>query len=355
MAAKELAGIRFIVYNFYRLKKDEEEVAESKSIKRFGLSSRAILTRERRGKMKERKWSNWFFAGIGLSFLFLSAKAADKFVQSTWAARPVVIDASAEEWSDDALVSQESPAVDLALRNDAENLYILFIIRDNDFLSTLEATGMSIFIDPLGKKKKDQGLRFFRRRVSADEFIQILERRSQILSEEQKDEIKSKPSYILYDCEILDKKKSVPPESLLAEGVELPTFRYIKQGERSVFEFRIPLGRGGGPGKIQASGGGTFKLGFEWGGLTKEMQAARLARVVAASEKGAERETASESHARGGRTGDFSTGAASAGPSRSGPKKYSFWLDVKLASSVEPGKIVGSSAGRNTHPEHRER
>lgn len=292
--------------------------------------------------MKMGKPANWFLMVSGFSFLFLSAEAADEFVQSAWAGRPVVIDASAEEWSDEVPLSQESPPVDVAVRNDAHNLYLLFIIRDNEFLSTLEATGMTIFVDPLGKKKKDQGLRFFRRQVNPDEFIQIVERRGQVLSEEQKQEIRSKSSYLLYDCEILEKKKSVPPESLLAEGVVLPAFRYVKQGERTVFEFRIPLGLGSGPGKIQIPRDRTFKLGFEWGGLTKEMQAARLARVVAASEKGAERETASESHARGGRTGDFSTGGASSGLSKSGPKKYSFWLDVKLASSIEPGKIAGT-------------
>jgi len=274
---------------------------------------------------------------LGIFALILPAVAADKLVESTWAASPAIIDASAEEWSEQALTSEESPAVDLAFRNDAENLYVLFVIRDNDFLSTLEATGMTIFFDYQGKKKKDYGLRFFRRQITPDLFIQILERRGQVLSEEQKAEIRTKPSYFVNDCEIIEKKKTSPVGKPPVEGLDAPVFRYVKQAERTVLEFRIPLGQKTWPAAIQAGPGGKFKIGFEWGGLTKEMQAARLARAAAASEKGAERETASEDHARGSTTGGFATGGASSGMSKSGPKKYSFWLDVKLALNPEPG------------------
>lgn len=274
--------------------------------------------------------------GVLMVFIFiLPLGAGEEVIESSWAVRPLVIDASGEEWSDVALFSKESPAVDVGIRNDAGNLYLLFVIRDNAFLSTLEATGLTIFLDPRGKKKKDYGLRFFRRQVGPDEFIQVLESRGQALSEEQKEEIRLGPSYILYDCEVIEKKKSLPIANLLAQGVEMPAFRYVKQAERTVFELRIPLGWGSGPGQIEVTASPTVQLGFEWGGLTKAMQAARLAREVTASEKGVERETASESHARGGRSGDFPSGGASSGLSRGQPKKYAFWLNVKLASPPE--------------------
>ncbi|MGQ9673337.1 MAG: hypothetical protein ACUVV5_09420 [Candidatus Aminicenantales bacterium] len=267
--------------------------------------------------------------------LLFPLRAKEKLVQSTWDSGAVIIDASAEEWSDETLSSEEVPPVDLAIRNDANNLYLLFVIRDNDFLSTLEATGMTVFLDPQGRKKRDHGLRFFRRKVNAEEFIQILEGWGQTLSEEQKSEIRSKPRYLLYDCEIFEKKKTLPLESLRAEGLELPTFCYVKQMERTVFEFRIPLSRGIGPGRIQAAAEKTFKIGFEWGGLTREMQEARLARAVAAAEKGVEREIASEDHARGSEMVGFTTSGGSSGLSRTGPKKYSLWVDVILASAPE--------------------
>jgi hypothetical protein len=284
--------------------------------------------------MRDRKNFNQILIVLGIFVLFHPVLAKEKLVQSSWAAQPATIDASGEDWSGVALVSEENAGADLAFRNDADNLYILFIIKNKDFLSTLEATGMTIYYDSLGKKKKDYGLRFFRRQVTPDEFIQILERRGQVLSEEQKEKIRSKPSYLLYDGELIEKKEASPLETPLVAGVVPPTFRYAEKGEMTVFEFRIPLSRESQPGGIGVAAGGTLKIGFEWGGLTKEMQAARLARVAAASEKGVERDTTSEDHARGHETGGFAASGPSSGLSRTSPKKYSFWLDVKLASSV---------------------
>ncbi|MDH7512486.1 MAG: hypothetical protein QHH14_06035 [Clostridiales bacterium] len=284
--------------------------------------------------MRVKKTFNKILIGLGFFAFFNPVLAKEKLVQSTWAAEPAKIDALEEEWSGVALTSEEGVGANLAFRNDADNLYILFIIKNKDFLSTLEATGMTIYYDNLGKKKKDYGLRFFRRQISPDEFMQIIERRGQALSEEQKEEIRSKPSYILYDGELIEKKKISPLDTPLAAGHKPPAFMYARKGETTVFEFRIPLSREIHPAGIGVAAGGTFKIGFEWGGLTKEMQAARLARAAAASERSAERETASEDHARGSETGGFATSSPSSGLSRTGPKRYSFWLDVKLASGL---------------------
>ncbi len=283
--------------------------------------------------MRAKKTFNKVLIVLAVFVLFHPVLAKEKLVQSTWAAEPAKIDALEEEWSGVALISEEGVGADLAFRNDGDNLYILFIIKNKDFLSTLEATGMTIYYDNLGKKKKDYGLRFFRRQITPDEFMQIIERRGQTLSEEQKEEIRSKPSYVLYDGERIEKKKTSPLDTPLAAGLKPPAFRYTRKGEATVFEFRIPLSRDSQPAGIGVAAGGTLKIGFEWGGLTKEMQEARLARAASASERSAERDTASEDHARGSETGGFATGGPSSRLSRTGPKKYSFWLDVKLASS----------------------
>jgi hypothetical protein len=284
--------------------------------------------------MRTRRIFNQIMIALGVFVLFQPILAKEKLVQSTWAAQPATIDALEEEWSGVALTSEESVGVDLAFRNDADNLYILFVIKNKDFLSTLEATGIKIYYDSLGNKKKDYGLRFFRRQITPDEFIQILERRGRVLSDEQNEEIRSKLSYLLYDCELIEKKKISSLETPLAAGLEPPAFRYAKKGETTVFEFRIPLSRENQPGGIGVAAGGRLKIGFEWGGLTREMQAARLAREAAALERERERDTASESHASGSETGGFAPTNPSSGLSRKGLKKYSFWLDVKLAPSL---------------------
>lgn len=283
--------------------------------------------------MKGKKILSYISILLAVFIHFHPGFSKEKLVQSTWTSLPAAIDASGEEWSGDVLASEESAAVDFAFRNDAGNLYLLFIIKDRNFLSTVEATGITIYYNAEGKKKKDRGIRFFKRKATPDELILALERQGQILSEEQKEEIKSKSSYLLYDCELIEKKKVSPIEILPGTESEPPTFKHAKKGEMSVFEFRIPLSQENQPAGIGVGPGGTFKIGFEWGGLTKEMQAARLARTTAASERGVERDTASEDHARGSETGGFATSGPSSGLSRTSPKKYSFWLDVKLASS----------------------
>ncbi len=283
--------------------------------------------------MKGKKILSYIPILLAVFVLFHPGFSEKKLVQSTWTSLPAAIDASEEEWSGEALISEESAGADYAFRNDANNLYILFIIKDKNYLSTLEATGITIYCNAEGKQKKDRGIRFFKRQATPDELILALERQGQVLSEEQKEEIKSRPSYLLYDCELIKKNKVSPIEIPPGFEYEPPTFKHAKKGEMTVFEFRIPLSQENQAAGIGVEPGGSFKIGFEWGGLTKEMQAARLARVAAASERGVESETASENHARGSRSESSSTGASSSGISRTGPKKYSFWLDVKLASS----------------------
>lgn len=270
---------------------------------------------------------------LALCILFLPSPAKEKLVQSSWASLPVAVDGSEEEWSEEPLVSEESAGVDYAFRNDGDNLYLLFIIKGKEFLSTLDATGITIYFNTEGKKKKDHGFRFFKRKATADEIILALENQGRVLTEDQKGEIKSKPSYLLYDYELIEKKKGSAFEMAPGTEYQPPAFKSAQEGEMTVLEFRIPLSQENQPAGIGIEPGGSLKIGFEWGGLTKEMQAARLARTAAAAEKGVERETASEDHARGSESGGFSAGASSSGKAKTSPKKYSFWLDLKLASN----------------------
>lgn len=274
---------------------------------------------------------------LGVFFLFHPGFAEEKVVQSVWTSLPVAIDAREEDWSRETLTSEESVDADFAFRNDAANLYVLFIIRNKDFLSSLEATGITVYFNTEGKTKKNNGIRFFRRMATPDEVILAFERQGQELSEKQKEEIRSNSGYRLYDCELIEKKKVTPIGTARGTEFELPTYKYDSKGDITVFEFRIPLCKENQPAGIGVAQGGAFKIGFEWGGLTKEMQAARIARTAAAAEKGVERETASQDHARGRETGGFSTDAPSSGLGRTVPKKYSFWLDVKLAAGQESG------------------
>ncbi len=284
--------------------------------------------------MKNRKTVCLVLILVALFVISPPAFSQKNIILSRWTDSPAVIDASDEEWQGEALFSEEKAGAEYFLRNDSDNLYLLFIIKDKNFLSSLEGTGITVYFNTEGKKKKDSGLRFFKRIATADEIIQVLESRGQALSEEQKEQLKASPSFFLYDFETIQKKKDDAEEARPDGDSQLPTFKYATKGEMTVFEFRVPLSQEDQPFGIGVEPGGTLKLGFEWGGLTQQMKAARMARAAGTSERSAEGETKSDSHAR-----DSSVSArgvpSSGGIPKAGPKTYSFWIDVRLAESQE--------------------
>ena len=254
------------------------------------------------------------------------SKDKDVIVESTWAAAPVNIDGSIDEWQGDALTLFKKTKVDYAFRNDSENLYVLFIFKDpRNFMSTINETGMTIWLNTEGENKKNYGIRFQIKTVTADNYIAILERMGVPVPEEKKTEIRKKPTYRVFHNEVIDKEGLA---SLIDASTKGPVWNFGGKKEL-IYEFRIPLRRGEGqPVGIGTEPGKSIKVGFEWGGLTDEMKQQRLASQI-------ERGTA----ARGDTgTGDFGRGerGASGGSSldslsRIRAKKYSFWTDVKLA------------------------
>ena len=97
-----------------------------------------------------------------------------------------------------------------------------------------------------------------------------------------------------------------------------------------VYEFRVPLAsRDVHPAGVGSGPGETIKLGFEWGGMTKEMRAAMMGR-----DEMPDQSRVSDEDARGERAQDEGAGSSpSLARSVQGPKQYSFWVDLKLAQA----------------------
>ena len=263
------------------------------------------------------------FLILTISFLGFSK---EKEFKSHWVSSPVKIDGAKNDWAENALASEKKVKVDYAFKNDAENLYVLFIFKDPKYLSSISATGMTFWFNSEGKKKKNYGIKFMQKRISADELISRLEKEKGPLPEEEKKEIRNNPSYLINDTEIINKKSESRSQAYESSEIKPAVFRVMKQQKSLVFEFAISMKRM----KEQAPGmgiepGKKVKVGFEWGGMTKEMKA-EVKRRSAALER---------SRSSGG---DETDNRASAGAGRSvpmgvlsGPKKYSFWVDVQLA------------------------
>jgi hypothetical protein len=261
---------------------------------------------------------------VAAVFLFFSISLpAENIVQSTWTASPPQIDGQSEEWQGDAMAFEKSVGVDYAFRNDGRNLYVLFIFKEPKFLSSIDMTGITLYANTLGKKDKDWGVRFVKKTVNGEQLIDYMEKMGQPLTEERKLELKNKPQFIIFAATAVNKKgEDIFPAGPIQE-IDLPGFRIGRQQNLVLYEFRIPLAsREVHPAGIGTEPGEDIKIGFEWGGMTKEMKETM---------RGQTRGTGTGSDmAKETATGTYE-GSLSTGPG--GPKKYSFWVDVKLAQT----------------------
>lgn len=278
--------------------------------------------------MKRKKMINSLIICSAMLALCAPGISKDVVVQSVWATTPVKIDGSTDDWQGDALTLYKKTKVDYAFRNDSENLYVLFIFKNpRKFMSTINETGMTIWLNTEGENNKNYGIKFQIKTVSADNYISLLERMGMSVPEEKKKEIRKKPTYRVFHNEVIDKEGAA---SLIEATTIGPVWNFGGKKEL-IYEFRIPLRRGEGqPVGIGTEPGKSIKVGFEWGGLTDEMKKERLAKQIEGSTSGrAESGTTLTGERRVSGSGTGSSGLGSF--SRIRAKKYSFWTDVTLA------------------------
>lgn len=257
----------------------------------------------------------------------LVSQAADKEVKSFWASSPLKIDGSFADWSGTPMKFEESVMVDYSFLNDANNLYVLFIFKDKKFLSSIGQTGMTIWINNEGKKKEKYGIKFMKEKIKPDKFISMYEAQKGAIPEDKKEEMRKKPFYLVNKVNVINKKrKKKSPEGEFRPAV----YRYQKQGNMYVYEFAIPLERVSevAPG-VGADPGKGVKVGFEWGGMTKEMKAALMKRRALSSTK------ARSSSRTGDPTRTHRMRSGGAGSLRGRAEKYSFWVDLELAQKEQ--------------------
>jgi len=249
-----------------------------------------------------------------------SFSPAQDIIKSEWAVAPLNIDGVNTDWAEAAFSPQKKVQADFAFRNDGKDLYLIMVFKEPKFLSSIEATGIKLFFNTEGKKRKDRGLRFFKKMVKPDEFIASLESKGQMISEEEKTKLRTQRALTVFDYELLVKEKARTSSDPQAEteGIDLPKFRFKKTEAGTVYEFRIPLAIDDAhPAGLGIEPGQTIKIGFEWGGLTEEMKAARLRR-----DAGDNTGIAGDSidHYVVGSWGSSGT-----------PPTYNFWIDIQLA------------------------
>lgn len=258
---------------------------------------------------------------IALAVVAVPAPAKDEAVQSLWTSAPVKIDGLAQEWNDATPIFDKNSGAQYALKNDGHDLYIVMVLRGE---STIKYTGMKIFASAAAEKRTDVGILFIQKNMTADELIASLEKKGQTLTEDQKAEIRKRPTHpVFLEEPILPKGAPAP-----AGQLEPAQFRSMEgKGSAAVYEFKIPLSRiAGGP--VQP--GADIKLGFEWGGMTKEIRknimADRAASGAVARQGEVDISVRDDSGEGGGGGPDFSFNRDPR------YKKHAFRIEVKLAA-----------------------
>jgi hypothetical protein len=271
------------------------------------------------------------FRRILFVFFLLAAAAAgfsEEEAKSTWAGSPARIDGMKTEWDSSVLNAHKKTKVDYAFMNDEKNLYILFVFKNPKYLSSIGFTGMNVWFNQSGKDEKDSGIKFLKKKITADEYIAFLESEIGTVPEEKKTQIRQNPSYIMFDHQVMtkDEESSKEGEAQRMKGVH---YREGQLQKSVLFEFMIPLqgiaelavDAGVEPGK-------SMNVGFEWGGATKEIKEAIASQTTAEKSKAQADRATSLKGERSKSVGDFGDLARMR---RKLPKKYDFWVKLTLA------------------------
>ena len=282
-------------------------------------------------KIRVRKISTVLVLVLAIAFIAL---AKDKSVESIWAGSPLKIDGLAVDWESDPFHVEKKVKAEYAFRNDSDNLYVYFKFNDAKYLSSIEITGMTLWIDTEGKKAKDLGIKFTKKKISADEYISFLEKQQGDISDEQKKSLRASEFYFISEAEAVDKKGDPLKQNEGDEAIKGAAFNVSVQQDAVTYEFRVPLKNlVGAIAKSAAEPGEILGVGFEWGGLTDEM---RKAYMKGDASGGTGRMGISE----GGRGGGGAQGVGFDGASpasltalRKMTKKYFFWTVVRMAKS----------------------
>lgn len=291
--------------------------------------------------MKQKKLTHSVLLAFFILTLITIGFSKDKPVESQWVATPASIDGMNTEWNNVPLYTHKKVNVDYAFMNDAENLFILFVFKDPKYLSSINWTGMTIWLSPQGKKDKNLGIRFIKKEITADDYIALLEEQTgKAIADEEKEKIRRIKAYMLFDQELINKQAPDYSDDAPKPRFKGALFRNNTLEKTLVYEFSFSLSRLAevAP-QIAAEPGKALNLNFEWGGATKEYKEA-LASGLAAQDTAAraDRATGSLTAERGagegfGRLETDSSDLARMRRQLQKVRKYDFWVELKLAQN----------------------
>lgn len=279
--------------------------------------------------MKTRNFLIFLFLMTFLTVLADLEIAEDIPIQSIWAADPLVIDGFTIDWQDVPSRHEKKAKANYSFMNDENHLYILLTLSDLNYVNQIRLTGITIWLNTEDSKAKKLGMKFFSRTTTAEELITLLEKSEPDMSEEQKALLRKKGPFVTNQGTWINKKLGQLEVTHLYRDRKPATYRAAVSSNAVTYEMRIPIGIkelwGGPEDEIKKS----LKVGFEWGGTTKEMKSAmmrdRAERATGASGGATEFRTNDDGRDEAPIVGEMNL------PFKKGLPKKAFWVNIELS------------------------
>lgn len=283
-------------------------------------------------------WTRFLQITLGGSLLLIFAVdrgwAKDK-IPCPFVAQSISIDGRYDDWQNNSGSFLEKQKAVVAVSNDPDNLYLLFRTNDARWVRTIATTGLTLYVDVEGGKRKDFYLKFVggpsrdqMRLMMKQEFGARSRDSHQMPDDMRRMELEDSPhdSVPTLFCYVKDQidEKSIP-----LTGVEGPAAAFDTSRGFFVYEFAIPLGesavRSYGLG---ASLGKDISVGLVWG----EPMSMRGERPREGMDLGSGPGGGMGGGMRGGRMGG-GMGRGMSGPpgGMDRPTKQEVWLKATLA------------------------
>lgn len=260
---------------------------------------------------------------IVFAYLIVPTATQASDLTSFWTPVPIIVDGEVTDWDSIPTVYLEDEGVAVGICNDSTNVYIMYRFRDAKSLRAIRMTGLKIWLDAKGKKKKDFGIRY----NGGPTFSEILELTGADeedsfgnMSQERRERMMQRMSGEEVRFTVIYRGKE-QREAIPTDGSMGPAVSFASSDGFVAYEFSIPL---------QTSDYGTFGIGAqpdkkigigsEWGGRRER--------------EGRDDGMMGMGRGGGGRGGDFGggrKGSRGGGSRMQMPKKQEFWFKTELA------------------------
>lgn len=241
-------------------------------------------------------------------------------VQSGGASPVIKIDGKGDDWPPSKLALDAKSGAEVAFRNDARNLCVLFTVKTPKAIESLESTGLTVMAG-------SRGVLFLRRPVPSEAYVRWQESQGVLIADAQRARLMESPQQDLCLTFAVGAKGSVSgPLRRLADS-DPPEFGVSEAAGGTVYELKIPLPSPDEvPGGIGVSPGETVRISFEWGGTARKITSTPAARRTPPSEAGGLYGVATPAQ-------EFLNAFDSMSRPTTGTKKFAFKVDIRLAET----------------------